>query len=137
MKKTLKMSAFLLTILATFFMVACSSESVAPEVNEVATILNNITKDFANAETEEGATRILNEVGKLGQYNNSKVVLSESDAKVLVEALNNMATKNDPSNKISEEEKSDAVDELVGTKLGDFVTTMQSEFWTGFNEGVE
>lgn len=129
MKKAIKMSAMMLTLFAAVLLVSCGAKTSSPDVKAVADILNNVAGEVKNAESPAGAMKILTEMGKLDNYTNSSVVLTEGDAAALVDALAKLASES--GEKISSSEKNDAIKDITGASLGDFVTMVQNEFIGG------
>lgn len=129
MKKAIKMSAMMLALFAAVLMVSCGAKTSSPDVKAVADVLNTVAGEVKNAETPDGAMKILSEMAKLDNYTNSSVVLTGDDASALVDALSNLAEKSGES--VSSSEKADAVKDITGASLGDFVTMVQNEFIGG------
>lgn len=132
MKKAIKMSAVLLTIFAAVFMISCGSKTSSPEVKAVADVLNTVAGEVKNADNVDSAMKILTEMSKLDRYTSSSVVLTEGDASTLVDALAKLAAES--GERVSSSEKADAVKDLTGASLGDFVTMVQNEFIGGMQE---
>lgn len=93
MKKTIKFSAMMLTLLAAIFVSSCSKSGVSNEdVAGVLSIINNITSEIKNSDGDMSKIQAASVKAdqEIAKYENSNAKLTEGDKEELGKAVYEM-----------------------------------------------
>lgn len=92
MKKTIKFSAMMLTLLAAIFVSSCSKSTSSEDVAGVLSIINNITSEIKSSDGDMSKIQAasIKADQEIAKYENSNAKLTEGDKEELGKAVYEM-----------------------------------------------